>query len=401
MRDGGADSGPGAGGSNGSEGSDGSVRALLVSDVATARIASGVDHNCFVRKGGAAACWGFDGNGERGDGPGATASQSLPSAVVQELSGTLVGVDTGFIHVCGLSSSGDVLCWGDNFYGQLGDAGNGSADAPVRVSGGFSFDVLSVGSHHACALEASGDAFCWGRATNGRLGSGDTQDQNTPARVAGGLKFDAVSSGAAHSCAVERGTHFAFCWGAGGSGRLGEGGTMPHPTPVRVAGDLTFRSVDAGTDFTCGLTLDDRALCWGKGGEGQLGNGARDDALTPVEVVGGLHFRMLTVSGETSAGFAPSPHACALTVEGAAYCWGSNEYGQLGTGDGMLARSSTPVAVDQSTSGPFVSIAAGFGFTCAIDAADAAWCWGFDGTGELGTGPGRQDTQVPVAVVLP
>jgi len=398
--DGGAEA-PGGGGLDGGGTVDGSVGVLIVEDVATPRIASGLDQSCFVRANGNVACWGFDGNGERGDGQGATTSQGVPTALVQQLSGALVGVETGYIHVCGLSSSGEAWCWGANSSGQLGIAGGRSADAPVQVRGGLRFDVLSVGSHHACAIEGGGDAFCWGRGANGRLGSGGTQDQNAPVRVAGGLKFSAVSSGGGHSCAVERGTHLAFCWGAGGSGRLGDGGTMQRNTPVRVASELTFRSVDAGTDFSCGLTFDDRALCWGKGGEGQLGDGALNDALTPVEVSGGLRFRTLTVSGETSSAFAPSPHACALTVEGTAYCWGSNEYGQLGTSTGNLPRSATPVAVDQSASGPFAAIAAGFGFTCAVDTSDAAWCWGFDGTGELGTGPGRQDSKTPLPVILP
>ncbi len=408
-RDGGAGSTPDeAGGSGGSGGSpdagggvDGAVDAVTVSDVATAKIASGLDHNCFVHANGVAACWGFDGNGERGDGPGATGSQSVPTAVVQQSSGPLSGVDTGFIHGCGLSTTGAAWCWGGNSYGQLGQPGNRSSAAPVAVGGGLSFGALSVGAYHGCAIDTTGGAWCWGRGSGGRLGNRSAQDQSQPGPVAGSLKFDAVSSGSAHSCAVEQGTHFVFCWGAGGSGRLGTGDTSQQDVPVRVTSNLTFRSVDAGTDFTCGLTLDDRALCWGTGSEGQLGNGTRSGALTPVAVTGGLRFRMLAVSGEISGGFAPSPHACALTPAGTAYCWGSNTYGQLGAGDASLMRSTAPIAVDQSASGPFVSIAAGFGFTCAIDTRDAAWCWGFDGTGELGVGSGRQDSQAPLRVMLP
>ncbi len=409
---GGSTGGANAGGSRGDArvnpmldggGTDASVALSTVRDYVTSTIAAGLDQGCAVRAGGNAACWGYDANGERGDGTGQTDSQASPSALRQQSSGLLAGVDTGFAYVCGLSRDGSAWCWGENFYGQLGNPGaTPRAEEPVKVGGGLTFDGLSVGAYHACAIDGSAVAWCWGRAARGRLGNGGgAADQNLPVLVSGARRFVAISAGDSHSCAVEQTSNALYCWGDGGSGRLGTGNTTQQDVPTAVASTLDYRSVDTGTTFTCALTVDDRALCWGTGNKGELGNGAQNGSTVPVEVDGALRFRTLTVSGEASKGFAPSPHACALTPTGSAYCWGSNEYGQLGTGNAGLALSSVPTAVDQSSSGAFVAIAAGFGFTCAIDEADGAWCWGFDGTGELGTGAGRQDSQVPLRVLLP
>ena len=91
-------------------------------------------------------------------------------------------------------------------------------------------------------------------------------------------------------------------------------------------------------------------------------------------------------------------HTCALDSTGAAYCWGANFYGQLGDGD--TASSSVPVAVDTSgvlAGKTLTQIATGSGHTCALDSTGAAYCWGYNYTGQLGDGD-TASTTVPVAV---
>lgn len=409
------DDGPMDGGSAVSEGGqpgpgDGAVPApadagvpdtLLPTETVAARLSAGSDDACIIRANGDALCWGYDGNGERGDGRSTTDPQAAPTAVVQAETGALASIDMGYIHTCALATDGRAFCWGDNSRSQLGGASGMRQREPVAVAGAMQFGALSVGAYHACALDAAGDAHCWGDNQAGQLGLGTTGGvQSSPVPAGGSLAYSWIAAGKSHTCALDT-QRQAYCWGEGGDGQLGRDSTGDSNSPVAVDSTEQFRSIEAGTTFTCALTTDDRALCWGSGGRGELGDGRQQDSNVPVPVAGGLRFASLTVAGEDAPGFNPAQHACALTYAGDAYCWGSNEYGQLGTSDAGLARALEPVSVDQSVSGPLVELIAGFGFTCARDENDGAWCWGFDGTGELGAGPGRQDSPTPVRVLLP
>jgi alpha-tubulin suppressor-like RCC1 family protein len=127
---------------------------------------------------------------------------------------------------------------------------------------------------------------------------------------------------------------------------------------------------------------------------GQLGDGSTTDSDVPVAVdaSGVLAGKTLT---QITAG---QLHACAVDAAGAAYCWGYNDYGELG--DGSMTNSSVPVAVDSSgvLAGKILTqITAGWDHTCALDNTGVAYCWGENGPGELGDGS-TTDSDVPVAV---
>ena len=211
-------------------------------------------------------------------------------------------------HTCGLSDSGVATCWGLNFVGQLGDGTTTTRDdvvqtdrfepALTQVDTDVPFVSITAGFNHTCALDAAGRAYCWGDNRNGELGSSLTGD-------CGGWNLE----GTAPSCRAR---------------------------PVPVSTSLVFRSLTAGKSFTCGVTADGQAYCWGLGNEGQLGTGSRAStkSVGPALVAGGLRFETL------SAG---TNHACGLTVEGRAYCWGGGTEGQLGTG--FVTDRLTPVEV--------------------------------------------------------
>jgi len=109
-------------------------------------------------------------------------------------------------------------------------------------------------------------------------------------------------------------------------------------TPVAVGGGLTFAAVSAGSSHTCGVTPLGAAYCWGFNNLGQLGNGTTMDSATPVAISGGLTFAALSAGGGT--------YTCGITTGAAAYCWGDNSSGQLGTGT-MGGPSLVPVRVVQ------------------------------------------------------
>lgn len=102
-----------------------------------------------------------------------------------------------------------------------------------------------------------------------------------------------------------------------------------------VSGGLTFRELALGLYHTCGLTIGNAAYCWGSNGVGQLGTGSRVSSLVPVPVQGGLSFFQIV---------AAQSHTCALTTEGSVYCWGDGYVGQLGRG--RMGYFTAPVLVE-------------------------------------------------------
>lgn len=354
-------------------------------------VSAGATGSCGVAGAGAAHCWGTNSAGELG-----TGSSRMLTATVSP-----VGVRTGtrFARVaagerfaCGLTAAGRAYCWGDNLFGQLGDGTDDWRAAPVPVRSDGPFASLAVGYEHACGLTADGVALCWGSNYYGELGDGSEEDHATPASVRTGLRFASLTAGEDHTCALTAGGR-AFCWGSDGAGRLGSAETDSAPTPVPVSGGHRFIALSAGAAHTCGLDDGGRALCWGANDRGQLGDG-RGGADTPAAnreapgaVEGGHTFARVSAGGA---------HTCALTAEGAAWCWGDNASGQIG--DGTAERRSAPVAVAGGLR--FGSLDAGAEHTCGVERDGAAWCWGRGDTGGLGAG-GAQGSRVPVRVAAP
>ncbi|MDE3053950.1 MAG: hypothetical protein KGJ70_08700 [Gemmatimonadota bacterium] len=232
-------------------------------------------------------------------------------------------LSAGYAHTCGLTAGGKAYCWGANESGELGDSAAGTESAvPVPVDGNLVFRSISAGGVFSCGVTTSGAGYCWGSNGYGVLGDGTTTDRAAPVAVAGGLTFTSIVAGVYHTCGLTT-TGAAYCWGDSAYGQLGTGFTAALGlSPQVVAGGLTFKSIAVGEMATCGVTSAGAAYCWGAGSFGDLGNGSNDQSNVPAPVSGATVFQ--TVSSGISF------HVCGLTQTGEAYCWGTNDSGELG-----------------------------------------------------------------------
>lgn len=302
-------------------------------------------------------------------------------------------VSTAQGHTCGVSTAGKGYCWGHNGIGQLGVgviSGYGDGVA-AGVEGGLPFTTLDGGNWFTCGL-AGGRAYCWGESYHGQLGNGmvgSTDGVPTPQAVLGGHTFAALSAGFEHACALDDAGK-AWCWGNNTYGQLGNGTTdvvRGRPEPVEVLGGLTFRHITAGRDYTCAITPDDDLYCWGDNEVGQFGDGAGAPALTvPHPVPGGVGHKWKTVAGGDS-------HVCGVTLKGEAFCWGADEFGELGTGE---AEVGTDVPARVLSHERFMDIGVGTYHSCAVADDGRMWCWGYDRYGQLGRGQKGSIAPFPV-----
>jgi alpha-tubulin suppressor-like RCC1 family protein len=131
----------------------------------------------------------------------------------------------------------------------------------------------------------------------------------------------------------------AFCWGHNSSGQLGDGTHTTRLVPTRVLTDLRFIAAPAGDAHTCALTPDHRAYCWGDNVSGELGDGSFTSRAVPGAVTGSRSFTVLNSPGQNE-------HNCGVTGVGSLFCWGLNNYGQIG--DGTSTNRPAPVKVSGS-----------------------------------------------------
>lgn len=356
-------------------------------DTACARwsaVGIGSGATCAIRSDGAVFCWGFNGDGRLGDGTFDSASRPVQ---VSGFSSQGVQASGGMFHTCAVKSTGAAWCWGQGSDGQLGNGTTAATANPVAVSGlGSGVAEVGSGGYHSCARKTDGTVWCWGRNTQGQLGDGTNTDRLTPVQVSGITGAQALAVGTNHNCLLG-GAGGVRCWGSNQFGQLGDGATSDRSVPFLVP-QITADAarISAGSFHTCAVKTDGSAWCWGYNLNGRLGDGTVINRSSPVQVSG-------FASGVL--GIAAGGHqTCAVRTDGSAWCWGTNQFGQLG--DGTTEHRSTPVAVTGLGAG-VAGVFSGGAHNCALLASGALWCWGNNDSGRLGDGTtSHRSTPVPV-----
>ncbi len=280
-------------------------------------------------------------------------------------------------------ATGQVVAWGTNTFGQIGDGTTTPRLTPVPVSlAGVT--RVAAGRGHSLALKFDGTVWAWGLNGQGQLGDGTTTNRLTPVQVSGLSNIVDVAAGGFHSLALKRdGTVVA--WGQNDSGQLGDGTTMNRLTPVQVSFALTQTCISpspltphlaAGDLHSLLITSDGTVWAWGQNAFGQLGDGTTTNRLSPVVVT--------TVSCFLTGISGGSQHSLGVRTDGSVLAWGQNSSGQLG--DGTTTSHPTPVQLSATSISSVSTVAAGDSFSLALKSDGTVWTWGFNGGGQLATG---------------
>jgi alpha-tubulin suppressor-like RCC1 family protein len=315
-------------------------------------------------------------------------------------------VEGGGAHTCALVNSGQVKCWGQNTYGQLGDGTTANRTTPVFVSDISTATIISAGYYHSCAVLSDGGVKCWGQNNYGQLGNGISyaalRNAYTPVAVSGISTATSISAGRSVSCAVLTDGQVK-CWGYNYYGQLGNGITGTNSnTPVAVSGISTATSIGTGFSHSCAVLQGGDTRCWGRNDFGQLGYGGIGrnwdvpqevtDAFPELELSDGRP-RNVDVSGGRS-------HSCAVLSGGQVTCWGDGSYGQLATGDPIVGFPRAVTNIPTTTGATATSISLGSYHSCAVLSDASIECWGYNASGQLGNGTSgiysNSDNPVPV-----
>jgi len=283
---------------------------------------------CSVLSGGQVVCWGANDSGALGD--GTTKQNFYPVTAIASGS---VAVSAGYIHTCAVSATDVIRCWGGNPYGQLGTGGTADSLFPTTViaSGGVS---VSAGSFDTCAVLSGGVLKCWGNNTWGQIGDGTQIDRSSPS-VTSLTGVQSVAVGSGHACALY-GSGQVACWGRNDAGQVGNGTTTQQLLPVNIIASgalgVAVNTNDYAPGHSCAVFVTGSVKCWGSNGFGQLGDGTTTDRSTPV----------LAIASGAVAVACGTRHSCALLQDGSLRCWGDNQYGATAG-----ASTATSVVISQ------------------------------------------------------
>ena len=363
------------------------------------QIGAGENYAVALRADGSLWAWGSKAYSQLGN--GTTTGRVLPAQVAAPIAAapgtSWAGIVTGYRHVLARRSDGTLWGWGDNYYGQLGDASTTSRILPVLVpvptgaAAGTSWSAVATKFSSSLALRSDGTLWSWGDNAQGQLGSGTTTARSSagpvaaPAGAPAGSTWTAVAMGYSHALAL-RSDGSLWTWGYNAYGQLGDNSTTSRPLPARVnapaaaAAGTTWTAIAAGEYHSLGLRSDGTLWAWGFNNYGQLGDASTTFSQLPVAVI---------TPGTVGAGttwtrvVAGVDHTAALRSDGSLWVWGRNDSGQFG--NNTIVSQSTPTR--ETGNSTWSQLSAGRYNTQAVQAGTGlVFGTGFNGFGQLGNG---------------
>ena len=293
------------------------------------QVAVGEQFVVALRTDGTLWSWGFNQNGQLGD--GTTVSHATPAKIGKDTDWAFIAAGKG--HALAIKTSGALYAWGNNFNGQLGDGTTIGRLVPTKIGGTtLLWQSVAAGDTHSLGIQKdTQNLYGWGGNSSGQVGNAGLVDISAPAKL-GSSTWSSVSAGSLHSVAI-RADGSLYSWGNNASGQLGNNGSANVSAPVQIGVANNWAMVSAGAAHTMAVTRDGQLWGWGSNAESQLGNGG-PDTPTPVQI--GAVNTWISVS-------AGAAHSFGLRSDNSLWGWGRNTEGQLGNGGN--AQQPVPVSI--------------------------------------------------------
>jgi alpha-tubulin suppressor-like RCC1 family protein len=282
-------------------------------------ISAGYNYSLALLSNGKVRAWGWNAKGQLGDGSTTDSSAPVEVAGLEHV----IAISAGFGHSLALLEGGRVMAWGNNASGELGNNSTISSDVPVEVSGLGGVTAISAGGfvdgEQSAALLSSGRVMAWGDNEYGQLGDGTTVERHVPVEVSELHGVTAIAAGGLHSLAL-LGDGTAEAWGWNAKGQLGRGTregpeTCGEPReacstkPVKVEG-LSERvtAISAGWFYSLALRSNHTATTWGWNGYDELGDNSEAEigSDVPVAVSDALEVAAVAAGGEDALALRPA-----------------------------------------------------------------------------------------------
>lgn len=322
--------------------------------------------SCGITTEGELLCWGLILGSQPDNGANGFILQSSPISPDADVTYRKIAVGNlgGYPHWCGITTDGTLKCWGSNHYGQVGDGTLENRQSPTEVDHGVLYKEIAVGGDgstgHSCGITTSGALKCWGVGGFGwsvGIGDGSTAIRPTPTLIDAGVSYVSISVGNESFCGITS-AGVLKCWGRNfGYYTLGDGTNTNRNVPTVIDAGTKYKFVSTAYTMTCGVTEGGVLKCWGTG----YINGTWGYYSSPLVV--GTDFKEVAVGGA---------HVCALKMSGNLECWGNYSYGVFGSGGTVI--QTTPLLIDSGVT--YSKIYAGSNVSCGKTSLGDMKCWG-------------------------
>jgi alpha-tubulin suppressor-like RCC1 family protein len=251
--------------------SDVPVQTKVPAGVKVRAVRVGGNHSLLLSKSGKVLAWGLNHFGELGD--GTTRNRRSPVRVKLPSGTRIKAISAGCDFNLALTTGGHVLAWGFNEEGELGDGAASDRHRPVRVKlpRGIKVTSIAAGCGHSLAVTSTGKIYGWGLNDSGQVGDGTFGNTRlTPVKVKFTLPrpptghITGLFAGCAHSLALYSGGAI-LAWGSGSDGQLGNNTNDNSDSPIRVIlpTGVHVKAITAGCDNGFALTAGGNVLAWG------------------------------------------------------------------------------------------------------------------------------------------